>query len=185
MAQRYILWQNMKAILLIITLAASISCAAPTVVGTDFAEGQTRFGGRLAVASSSASADGGGYVVGETFAVEHSIFYTDKLELGGAVEFFTSDFLDDALLLTGFARYYLQSEGNIRPFILAGAGAYHADDGTGDVYRLGAGISQFISDGTTFEVSFEEQFSSYVTDDLAGERESDTVNVYLGINVLL
>ena len=175
----------MKAILLLITLATSISCAGPTAMGTDFAEGQTRFGGRLAFSSSSASADGGGYVLGETFAVESSIFYTDKLELGGAVEFFTSDFLDDAQLLTGFARYYLQTEGNVRPFILVGAGAYQADSGIGDVYRLGAGISQFVSDGTSLEISFEEQFSSYVTDDLADEVETDTVNIYLGMNVLL
>ena len=178
----------MKAILLIITLAASASCAVPTAVGTDFSTGQYRFGGRIAVASSSASSDGGGYVLGDTFALEGGRFFTDQLELGGTVEFFTSDIvnLDDAQLFTGFARYYLQSEGNIRPFVLVGAGLYNAADGVGDVYRLGAGVSQFLSAGTSFEISVEEQFSSYVTDDLdPNEIETDAVNVYLGVNILL
>ena len=177
--------QKMKAILLLITLAASASCAMPTPVGYDFRTGQTRFGGRVAVASSSASPDGGGYVFGDTLAIEGGRFFTNQLEIGVAAEFFTSDFIENAQLVTGFARYYLQSEGNVRPFVLVGAGLYTADDGVGDVYRLGAGISQFVSDRTSFDISFEEQFSSYVTDDLAGEKESDAVNVYLGVNVLL
>jgi hypothetical protein len=62
---------------------------------------------------------------------------------------------------------------------------YTADDGIGEVYRLGAGISQFISDRTSFDISVEEQFSSYVTDGNSNEKESDAVNVYLGVNVLL
>ena len=93
----------MKAILLIITLAASVSCAVPTAVGTDFATEQFRLGGRIAVASSSSSYDGGGYVIGDTFALEGGRFFTSQLELGGTVEFFTSDFLNDAQLFTGFA----------------------------------------------------------------------------------
>lgn len=177
----------MKAILLIITLAASASCGMPTAVGTDFAPDQYRFGGRVAVASSSASSDGGGYVLGDTFALEGGRFITNQLELGGTVEFFSSDdFLADAQLFTGFARYYLQSEGNVRPFVLIGAGLYNAADGVGDVYRLGAGVSQFISERTSFEVSVEEQFSSYVADsgdDVGRELESDAVNVYLGMNI--
>jgi hypothetical protein len=179
----------MKAILLIITLAASASCAMPTAVGTDFATGQIHLSGRLAVASSSASSDGGGYVLGDTSAIEIGRFFTDQLEVGGTVEFFTSDYLDDAQLFTGFARYYLESEGNIRPFVLVGVGLYNADDGSGDVYRLGAGISQFISDRHSFEISVEEQFSSYVTDtsliDDDVEKESDAVNIYFGVNILL
>jgi len=177
----------MKAILLIITLATSVSCAIPTAVGTDFVTDQYRFGGRIAVASSYSDSDSAGYVVGDTFALEGGRFFTDQLELGGTVEFFTTEVanLSDAQLLTGFARYYLQSEGNVRPFVLVGAGLYNADDGVGDVYRLGAGVSQFLSDTTSFEISFENQFSSYVTDDLATEPETDTLNVYLGINVLL
>ena len=181
--------QNMKAILLIITLAASASCAVPTAVGTDFAPGQYRFGGRIAAVSSDSSSGGGGYVLGDTFALEGGRFFTNQLELGGTVEFFTSDFLEDAQLFTGFARYYLQSEGNVRPFVLIGAGLYNANDGVGDVYRLGVGISQFISDRTSFEISVENQFSSYVTDTsntvAAVEKESDAVNVYLGVNILL
>jgi hypothetical protein len=181
----------MKAFLLIITLAASISCAATdlTAVGTDFATDQYRLGGRIAATSSSSASDGGGYVVGDTFALEGGRFFTNQLELGGTVEFFTSDFLEDAQLFTGFARSYLQSEGNVRPFVLIGAGLYNANDGVGDVYRLGAGISQFISDRTSFEISVENQFSSYVTDTsntvAAVEKESDAVNVYLGVNILL
>ena len=106
--------------------------------------------------------------------------------MGGTVEFFTSDFLEDAQLFTGFARYYLQSEGNVRPFVLIGAGLYNAADGVGDVYRLGAGVSQFISERASFEVSVENQFSSYVADSGAKaglEVESDAVNVYLGMNL--
>jgi hypothetical protein len=177
----------MKAILLLIILAASTSCAMPTPVGNDFRTGQSRFGGRFAVASSSATEDGGGYVVGDIFAIQGGSFFTDQLELGVALESFTSDHpnLDDAQLFTGFARYYLQSEGNVRPFVLVGAGMYTADDGIGEVYRLGAGISQFISDRTSFDISVEEQFSSYVTDGNSNEKESDAVNVYLGVNVLL
>ena len=176
----------MKAILLIITLAASASCGMPTAVGTDFAPDQYRFGGRVAVASSDASSDGGGYVLGDTFALEGGRFITNQLELGGTAEFFRSDFLADAQLFTGFARYYLQSEGNVRPFVLIGAGLYNATDGVGDVYRLGAGVSQFISERASFEVSVEEQFSSYVADsgaDTGLELESDAVNVYLGMNI--
>jgi hypothetical protein len=176
----------MKAILLIITLAASASCAMPTAVGTDFAPDQYRFGGRVAVAGSDASLDGGGYVLGDTFALEGGRFITNQLELGGTVEFFSSDFLVDAQLFTGFARYYLQSEGNVRPFVLIGAGLYNAADGVGDVYRLGAGVSQFISERASFEVSVENQFSSYVADSGAKaglEVESDAVNVYLGMNL--
>jgi len=178
----------MKAILLLITLATSVSCALPTAVGTDFEAGQYRSTHRFAVASSSAESDGGGYAFGETFALEGGRFFTNQLELGGTVEFFTSDFLEDAQLFTGFARYYLQSEGTVRPFVLIGAGLYNADDGVGDVQRLGAGISRFISDGTSFEISVEEQFSSYVTDPSdtvpAAEKESDAVNVYLGVSIL-
>lgn len=176
----------MKAILLIITLAASASCGMPTAVGTDFAPDQYRFGGRIAVTSSSSSNDGGGYVVGDTFALEGGRFFTSQLELGGTVEFFTSDFLNDAQLFTGFARYYLQSEGNVRPFVLIGAGLYNADDGVGDIYRLGAGVSQFIADRTSFEISAEQQFSTYVADsgvDDGRKLESDAVNVYLGMNI--
>jgi len=129
----------MKAILLLITLAASASCTIPTPVGNDFRTGQTRLGGRVAVAGSSASVDGGGYVLGDILALEGGRFFTDQLEIGVCLELFSSDYLEDAQLLTGFARYYLQSEGNVRPFVLVGAGMYTADDGTGDVYRLGAG----------------------------------------------
>ena len=179
----------MKAILLIITLATSVSCAIPTAVGTDFATDQYRFGGRIAVASSYADSDKAGYVIGDTFALEAGRLFTDQLELGGTVEFFTTDYsgVNDAQLFTGFARYYLQSEGNVRPFVLVGAGLYNADDGVGDVYRLGAGISQFLSETTSFELSVENQFSSYVTDDTLdpSERETDTVNVYIGVNILL
>jgi len=180
----------MKAILLIITLAASASCAVPTAVGTDFAKGQMRFGARTAIARSAASVDGSGYVLGNIFTLEGGMFFTDQLELGGTAEFFTSDYVgqEDAQLFTGFARYYLQSEGNVRPFVLIGAGLYNADDGAGDVYRLGAGVSQFISDRTSFEISVEEQFSSYVADSGANaglEEESDATTVYLGVNILL
>ncbi|MDG1405087.1 MAG: hypothetical protein P8R35_02620 [Planctomycetota bacterium] len=179
----------MKAILLIITLAASVSCAVPTAVGTDFATEQFRLGGRIAASSTSAGLDGAGYAVGDTFALEGGRFFTSQLELGGTVEFFTSDFLNDAQLFTGFARYYLQSEGNVRPFVLIGAGLYNADDGVGDIYRLGAGVSQFISDRTSFEISVEQQFSSYVADpdsvNANKEVENDAVNVYLGVNIFL
>ena len=114
------------------------------------------------------------------------MFLTDQLELGATAELFKSEYVGqaNAQLFTGFARYYLQSEGNVRPFVLIGAGLYNAEDGVGDVYRLGAGISQFISDRTSFEISIEEQFSSYVTDSEV-KAESDATTVYLGVNILL
>ncbi len=179
----------MKVILLLITVAASVSCAVPTAVGTDFATDQFRFGGRVAVASSSGSgaSDGGGFILGDAFALEAGLFVTDKLEVGAATEFWTYPDSNDATaqLYTGYARYFLQSEGNVRPYVLIGAGLYDADNGPrGDVYRLGAGITQFVSDTTSFDLSVEEHFSSYVTDDNE-LREEDTVNVYMGINILL
>ncbi|MDG2310231.1 MAG: hypothetical protein P8L98_06600 [Planctomycetota bacterium] len=175
----------MKAILLIITLAASASCAMPTAAGTDFVTGQTRLGGRAAVTSSSDTPDGSGYVLFDVYAFDAGVFFTDQLELGATVETLTSSFLNDAQLYTGFARYYLKSEGNVRPFVLAGAGLYKADDGSGDVYRLGAGVSQYISESTSFELYAENQFSSYVTDPPAIEKESDALNIYFGVNIFL
>ena len=176
----------MKAILLIITLAASASCAVPTAVGTDFSEGQIRFGARTAIARSDATVDGSGYVLGNIFALDGGMFLTDQLELGATAELYKSEYdgQANAQLFTGFARYYLQSEGNVRPFVLIGAGLYNAEDGVGDVYRLGAGVSQFISDKTSLEISIEEQFSSYVTD-FDVKAESDATTVYLGVNILL
>jgi hypothetical protein len=54
---------------------------------------------------------------------------------------------------------------------------------------LGAGVSQFISDRTSFEISVEQQFSSYVADpdsvNANKEIENDAVNVYLGVNIFL
>ncbi|HIA38179.1 MAG TPA: hypothetical protein EYN86_01490 [Planctomycetes bacterium] len=179
----------MKVILLLITVAASVSCAVPTAVGTDFATDQFRFGGRVAVASSSGSgaSDGGGFILGDAFGLEAGLFVTDNLEVGAATEFWTYPDSNDATaqLYTGYARYFLQSEGNVRPYVLFGAGLYDADNGAGDVYRLGAGITQFLSDTTSFDLSVEEHFSSYVTDDLTQQIEVDTVNVYMGIHILL
>ncbi|MDP6963943.1 MAG: hypothetical protein QGF46_07245 [Planctomycetota bacterium] len=174
----------MKAILLLLPLASAVSCAVPTAVGVDFAPEQMRLGSRAAVATSTGTSDEGGYVLGDGFALEGGYFYSENIEFGATGEFWSYD-QADVQMFTGFARYYLQSEGNVRPYIMAGAGLYNVTDGTGDVYRLGAGISQFISDTSSFDVSVEQHFSSYVNDTRTAETDSDTLNVYLGFNVML
>lgn len=179
----------MKAVLLLITLAASVSCSVPTTVGNDFAEDQIQLSLRTAVASSTGSGDieGGGFVLGDNLALSGGLFVNDSLEVGLSAEFWTYPESNDATagLYGGYLRYYLQNEGNVRPYILFGVGMYSTDNGDGDVYRLGAGISQFVSDTTSIDLSVEEHFSSYVTDDRSQEFEVDTVNVYLGYNILL
>ncbi|MFT7517302.1 MAG: hypothetical protein ACI84O_001092 [Myxococcota bacterium] len=179
----------MKAVLLLIILAASVSCSVPTTAGNDFAEDQIHLGIRAAAASSTGAGDieGGGFILGDSLSLSGGIFVTDSLEIGIATEFWTYPESNDASagVYTGYLRYYLQNEGNVRPYILLGAGLYSADNGDGDVYRLGAGISQFVSDTASIDISVEEHFSSYVTDDRTQEIELDTVNVYLGFNILL
>jgi outer membrane protein W len=178
----------MKAILLLLPLATAVSCAVPTAVGNDFAPQQMRFGAHAAVATSTGSSDEGGYALGDSFTLEGGYFYSDNIEIGGTAEFWTYD-QADVQMYTGFARYYLQTEGNVRPYLLIGVGLYDVTnterEGSGDVYRLGAGISQFLSDTTSFDISVEEHFSSYVDETRTSEIDSDTMNIYLGFNVML
>ncbi|MBC8370935.1 MAG: outer membrane beta-barrel protein [Planctomycetes bacterium] len=180
----------MKAILLLIPLSAGVSCAMPTTVGDDYAVDQFHVGGRAALTTSTSLGDSesGGYILGDSFSLSAGMFVTDKLELGGATEFWTYPDEGNAKadLLTGYARYYIQNEGNIRPFVLLGAGMYSNDRGTGDVFRFGAGVSQFVTDTTSFELSAEQHFSTFVLeDDRTTKEEADTVNIYFGFNILL
>ena len=184
----------MKAILLIIILAAGASCAMPTAVGTDFAEGQYHIGGRAAAVSSSGSdaTGSGGEVFGDSYTVEFGTFFTDQLEIGVTTEHWElvdEDVDEDftANYFTGFARYYTESEGNVRPFVLIGAGSGRLsflDSGgaSGNIYRVGAGITQFISDTASIEISVEQQFASFLVDEVFEKIEVDTVNVYAGLN---
>ena len=103
----------MKAILLIITLAASASCAMPTAVGTDFATGQYHLGGRAAVVSSSGSdaTGSGGEVFGDSYTIEFGTFFTDQLEIGVTTEHWElvdEDVDEDftANYFTGFALWH-------------------------------------------------------------------------------
>jgi hypothetical protein len=183
----------MKAILLIITLAASTSCAMPTAVGTDFATGQYHLGGRAAVVSSSGSdvTGSGGEVFGDSYTIEFGTFFTDQLEIGATTEhweLFDEDFDEDlaANFITGYARYYTESEGNVRPFVIIGAGSgrlsFLDHSASGNIYRVGAGITQFISDTASIDISAEQQFASFLSDDFSEKIEVDTVNGYFGVN---
>lgn len=112
-------------------------------------------------------------------------FYGEHLELGlrvahATTEVGTAETENTALAL--FGRWYTASQGALRPFVELGAGAANLDDGTvdvsGEVFFLGAGVIQFLSQQVAGELIVRQSTGSF--DDGI---DSDSLDVGLGLSI--
>ena len=172
----------MKQFLLFIPLLTLVSCVVPTVPGLDFVTGANRIGIDAVMVNSSSNTDSD-FAVGDNFGFELGYFLGDALEIGIDTDFSSQSAIGvagDSTIVGAHVRYYLQTEGNLRPWILGGMGTVSDTVSDGTVFRAALGVSQFFTEEVSFDVQVEQQYFTLDNSD-----EVDVVNVSGGLSLTL
>lgn len=145
----------------------SVSCAstASNWQPQPFKAGQTRLALGTNAFTQMTTDDGTGATTDDDLLAlnaSYGYFYQPNIEVGGSVSYEDQDSSGGEMtswVLGGYARYWIDTRAQIRPFVQGRIGLGNVDvNGTDDdlfEYAIGAGLSNFLSQNTSVDVLLE------------------------------